>query len=329
MVKSIASLVAVLLGGFLWITAPAFAVENCLKDPGFEQQNGPWKLSIAGLGKTAEFKKLPPQNGFRFQIEHPVLSGYIQLHQKPVMVPASAECFFSFDLEAEQGALSNWFTVRMLNGTFLYHKPSPVKKGKQHFEFSFFTPSSSTGTIPLNVYFSIAALKGENRISDPKIIAVQKKDTIPYCLSPEWVQEKDRKTSSSGFSKPVKFPKKTKAVFSNEFNSPKSGMMCLGISAAGSFKVKFNDALLYEAEKSSGGLKDRLNGQRIYLPVISGKNRLTIEFEGTRIICGDPGVPFQFCEDTGYRKIIHDNDLYVKAGSAMDLSDIYDNIRDS
>lgn len=324
-----AHLPALLLAGIFCLTDCAFAIENHLKDPEFQQKNGPWEVCIAGLGKNSKFKKLESKNGFRFQIEHPVLSGYIQLHQKPVVVPASAECFFSFDLDAEHGAAINWFTVKMLNGPFLYHKSSPVKKGKQHFEFSFFTPSSSSGTVSLDVYFSIAALKGENRISNPKILAVRKKDTIPYCLPSEWTLEKDRETSRIGFSEPVKFPKKTTAVFSNEFDSPKSGMMCLGISAAGSFKVKFNDALLYEAEKSSGGWKDRLNGQRIYLPVVSGKNRLKIEFEGTRIICGDPGVPFQFCADTGYRKIINDNDLYVKAGSALDLSDIYDNIRTS
>ena len=316
---------SVLICGFSAAASAATPVKNCLRDPEFLNKNKEWILSMSKIGAGSGFKVLPPQNGYCFQIEKPVFSEHVRLHQRPVMVPAQAECFFSFDVETEvvEEKNQNWFTVKFDNKYWLYNKTSPVKPGKQHFEFSFFTPSSKEGVVPLDVYFSLGNFKGKNRISNPKIIAVKKENVIPVSLSPKWDVKQDGKTFTADFSeKPFLFPKRTKAVLSKEITSKESGMMRFGISATGKFKVYLNGELRKEEDNSNNGKRGLLN-HRMYLPLKEGRNIITIEFEGTDIRCGDPGEVVHFCEDTGFRPVVNDRDLYVKPGSALDLSDIH------
>jgi len=303
-------------GSFAAVSAETSA-KNYLRDPGFLNKNGEWFLT----GKTAGFKELPPQNGYCFQVE-PGFSGGVWLHQSPVTVPAQAECFFSFDVEAAKQTQA-WFTVKVRDGYFLYHKNTPVKPGKQHFEFPFFTPSSKNGVVPLDVHFALGNFKGKNRISNPKITVVQQKDMIPALLSPKWKVEQDGKTFTADFSQRHVRLKRTKAILSNEFTSKKSGMMRFGIAATGKFKVYLNGELRKEEDDAKNGWRDLLDTYRMYLPVREGKNIVTVEFEGTHIRCGDPGELFHFCEKNGFRPMVHDRDLYVKPGSALDLSDLH------
>ena len=87
----------VLICGFFASAYAAAPEKNYLRDTEFRNKNGEWFLT----GKTAGFKVFPPRNGYCFQVE-PGFSGGVWLHQKPVTVPEQAECFFSFDVEAEQ-----------------------------------------------------------------------------------------------------------------------------------------------------------------------------------------------------------------------------------
>lgn len=306
----------------LLLLACSLSAQNYLRNPDFGKNAEGWEVNIRPEGENAGFKMKGTDGELRFEIKDPVPAGYISIGQDPVKLPSGAEGRFTLELDAETGAYPCWFTIKCGNA-FLLHHAARVEKGHNKFCFDFYTPSDEKKTVDVHVYWLVGTLKGRNIIRNPSVTAVPVDEFLPYGLSPVWQIQDGKQLADFPMAIPfVSKEKQTKVIF-NSFSSERDGVIRMGLAVDGDCTVYVNGKEIRSYVNARIRSRILLSDQVLHLPVKKGKNEVKIEFSATRFFCGKPAEQIAFQNGKGYR-YIDTTDLYIKPGSALDLSSIPD-----
>lgn len=309
--------------GFLLISALSLTAQNYLQNPKFENNAAGWSLSENPLALNSGFSMEGKNGELHFEIKNPSVAGFINICQKHVKLPAGAEGRFSFELDAEYGSHPCWFTIKC-GDAFLHHQPVRVEKGHNVFHFDFYTPSSEKKTVDADVYWSIGNLKGKNILRNPTVTAVPEESFLPYTLAPIWNLQDGIHYTGFPMRKPfVCKEKKTREIF-NVFQAERDGVIRMGLALDGDCSILVNGKKIRSIANSRIRSRNNLlSDQIIHLPVQKGENEVRIVFAAVKFFCGKPEKIVAFQNGKGYR-YIDTTDLYIKPGSALDLSSIRD-----
>lgn len=296
--------------------------QNYLQNPTFENNGKGWESSIRPEGEAAEFTMKAEDGELRFEIKNPVPAGYISIGQNPVKLPSGAEGRFTFELDAETGAYPCWFTLKC-GDAFLHHQAARVEKGHNEYCFDFYTPSNGEKRVDVHVYWSIGCLKGRNVIRKPAVTAIPVDEFLPYQLPSVWHVQDGAQVADFSMVEPfVSKEKQTKVIF-NSFSSERAGVTRMGLAVEGDCVVFVNGQKIRTFSNAKIRGRDLLSDQILHLPVKKGENEVKIEFSAKRFICGRPSGCIAFQNGKGYR-YIDTTDLYIKPGTALDLSSMVD-----
>ena len=176
------------------------------------------------------------------------------------------------------------------------------------------------------------------------VVLSETPEMLPLALSPMWRLKQQDGSSRTISLKDNTFlvtqngknpPVGTPFVFLNEFESPREGMMQIGVSADWWFTASINGKKVYSTERYGNQSKQFLPTDHIFnFPVKPGKNTFAITVragsDGCRLVCGavpfvaDPDAArrlFTVTESARYRPLPNDRYL-VKKGTALDFSEL-------